>query len=229
MSKIDRKRRKKGKSGSQRSNERFFDNVNRAIKDLWLHEFSFEERMQLNVTSGFTKAYKDYVVATVGKASKSRSSDRLRELKISDKQVIDKAIERANTLPQEWPYMIMAVQSNGEKVWYDTVLKINNAPQLVNSPLFIDTINMYINALLSKVKQDYLLSVGLFVFNDTSIDFDSMEEQLFNYMDKNGGTDRAICMLGIQNKFKNICPEAYAKLPEDASLGKLITEYYKAK
>lgn len=229
--------RKKKKSGAQKSKADFHSKVNRVIRDLWVKKTSMTPKDTLFVDRPLSKQSRSmrdllglkmldrryYENGRYG-LTRSISSYHLEESIASEALKIS-----ANTL-QPWPFVVIALQTDGKDFWYDTLIHVTSKDYVSATREYSMLIYDTENKLIKNINEKYLIGVGTFIFNDRSIDFDAMTDQLVLELENDGCFDREKSLAGILSRIKANDPELYPSALEEASvenLGRIIKFYYK--
>lgn len=235
---MSKKKKVRKKSYQQGLNQRDKEIINKLTRSIWIRALSFKNELKFSMEKTFStfRRSQEALMLTTNhvrnRAHSAQATKRYADFIQKDEKFSKEATLRASRIPQPWPFVVIALQTDGDKIWYDHITKITDRDYLTNSKEYKDLVDDVRCKVLNPINDKYLMSIGVYIFNDRTIDFEDLVPQLVDDMIEQGGLNKAICLLGAQKDIRETCPEYYEEIEGTetyGNLGKLLKHYYLGK
>lgn len=228
---------KRNKSRSESLAKRHRENVRRVMRNIWIRMLSFQTNPDLNTESPFSGTRINYETASLLKHATNsvHHQEKLKKaiaFNSESKKVADEAINTVMTRPQPWPYVVVALQSDQGKVWYDHIVNIPDIDYMSNSKEYMAMVDNHRRECVKGVNPRWLIAVGIYVFNDRHLDFNAIVPQIVDDMIEKGALDNLTALLGAQANIKDTAPDFYEEIKDKDffyNVGELLVKYYTSK
>lgn len=231
------KKSRKNKTYKDSQSIKYKENVRTVMRGIWIRMLSHQTDPDLHTTSPFSTKrmqYETFNLRSKGNNSIHDRSKIMRAAKFNrhSKQVTDEALHRISTTPQPWPYVVVALQSDGDKVWYDHIIHVTKKDYNSSDKEYLKLIDEDRIKCIKNLNSKYVYALGVYIFNDRTIDMELMLDSIVDDMIDKGSLNKLKCLLGLQMNIKSTAPEYYESIKDEPffnNLGELLIKYYSEK